>query len=43
MFLAFAHRHHVGLPASTLFGRSSTDRRIARVLGMQFVELGREP
>jgi len=43
MFLAFAQRHHVSLRASTLFGRSATDRRIARVLGMSFAELGREP
>jgi aryl-alcohol dehydrogenase-like predicted oxidoreductase len=40
MFLAFAQRHNVSLRASTLFGRSSTDRRIARDLGMSFVELG---
>jgi aryl-alcohol dehydrogenase-like predicted oxidoreductase/adenylate kinase family enzyme len=40
MFLAFAQRYNVSLRASTLFGRSSTDRRIASVLGMSFVELG---
>jgi adenylate kinase family enzyme len=40
MFLAFAQRHGVNLRASTLFGRSPTDRRIATVLGMSFVELG---
>jgi adenylate kinase family enzyme len=41
MFLEFARRHHVELRAGTLFGRSPTDRRLARVLGMSFVELGR--
>jgi len=41
MFLAFAQRHHVSLGASTLFGRSPTDRRVARVLGMSFAEVGR--
>ena len=41
MFLAFAHRHRVELRASTLLGGSSTDRRLARVLGMSFVELER--
>ena len=40
MFLAFAHRHHVSLRASTLFGRSATDQRMARLLGMSFAELG---
>jgi aryl-alcohol dehydrogenase-like predicted oxidoreductase len=39
MFLTFAHRHHVDLRASTLFGQSPTDRRIADVLGMSFIEL----
>jgi aryl-alcohol dehydrogenase-like predicted oxidoreductase/adenylate kinase family enzyme len=41
MFLAFAHRHDVSLRTSTLLGRSSTDRRIARVLGMVFSDVGR--
>jgi hypothetical protein len=41
MFLAFAHRHHVELRASSLLGGSPTDRRLARVLGMSFVELRR--
>jgi len=36
MLLAFAHRHHVDLRASTLLGRSPTDQRMARVLGMSF-------
>jgi aryl-alcohol dehydrogenase-like predicted oxidoreductase len=40
LLLAFAHRHAVNLVASTLFGRSPTDRRMARVLGMSFVEIG---
>jgi hypothetical protein len=39
LFLAFAHRHDVCLGASALFGRSATDRRIARLLGMSFTEL----
>jgi aryl-alcohol dehydrogenase-like predicted oxidoreductase/adenylate kinase family enzyme len=39
LFLAFAHRHDVRLGASTLLGRSATDRRIARLLGMSFAEL----
>jgi aryl-alcohol dehydrogenase-like predicted oxidoreductase/adenylate kinase family enzyme len=41
MFLAFAHRHQAELRASTLLGASPTDRRLARVLGMSFVEFGR--
>ena len=41
LFLMFAKRHHVSLRATTLFGRSPTDRRMARVFGMTFVELGR--
>jgi aryl-alcohol dehydrogenase-like predicted oxidoreductase len=39
MFVAFARRNDVSFPDSTLFGRSSTDRRIARALGMSFTEL----
>jgi aryl-alcohol dehydrogenase-like predicted oxidoreductase/adenylate kinase family enzyme len=39
MFLEFAQRQSISLPASTLFGRSPTDRRVARLLGMSFVEL----
>jgi aryl-alcohol dehydrogenase-like predicted oxidoreductase/adenylate kinase family enzyme len=38
MFLAFAERHGVNLRASTLVGRSVTDRRVARELGMSFIE-----
>lgn len=34
----FARRHDVDLRASTLIGRSQTDRRMASVLGMAFVE-----
>jgi hypothetical protein len=41
MFLLFAKRHFVNLRASTLFGQSPTDRRVASVLGMSFAELGR--
>jgi aryl-alcohol dehydrogenase-like predicted oxidoreductase/predicted kinase len=41
MFLAFAHRHAVSLRASTLLGRSASDRRVAGVLGMTFREIGR--
>jgi aryl-alcohol dehydrogenase-like predicted oxidoreductase len=40
LFLAFAHRHGLKLRASTLFGRSGSDRRVARVLGMSFVAIG---
>jgi adenylate kinase family enzyme len=40
MFLAFAGRYNINLRASTLLGRSPTDRRVARVLGMTFIELG---
>ena len=40
LFLTFAHRHAVSLGASTLFGRSPTDRRIAHVLGMSFAPIG---
>jgi hypothetical protein len=43
MLLAFAKRHHVSLGASTLFGRSPTDRRIARALGMAFVDFAAKP
>jgi aryl-alcohol dehydrogenase-like predicted oxidoreductase len=38
LLVAFAHRHGVDLRASTLIGRSQTDRRMASVLGMTFVE-----
>jgi aryl-alcohol dehydrogenase-like predicted oxidoreductase/adenylate kinase family enzyme len=40
MLLMFAARHHVNLHASTLFGRSPTDQRVALVLGMSFAEIG---
>jgi hypothetical protein len=40
LFLAFAHRHAVDLSTATLFGKSASDRRVARVLGMSFVEIG---
>jgi hypothetical protein len=40
MFLAFAQRYDVDLRASTLLGRSATDRRVASVLGMSFREIG---
>jgi hypothetical protein len=36
LLLAFAHRHDVNLGASTLYGQSSTDRKVARLLGMSF-------
>jgi len=40
LLLAFAHRHRVKLAASTLFGKSATDRRVAQLLGMSFADLG---
>jgi aryl-alcohol dehydrogenase-like predicted oxidoreductase len=38
LLLAFAHRHDVHLGASALIGRSPSDRRLASLLGMTFVE-----
>jgi hypothetical protein len=39
LFLAFAHRHALDLGASVLFGKSPTDRKVAAVLGVSFVEI----
>ncbi|MET0594789.1 MAG: aldo/keto reductase [Polyangiaceae bacterium] len=38
LLLAFAHRHDVDLRASTLIGKSPTDRRLANALGMTWID-----